>query len=61
MAYRKDYETRPLVERDMGDISIHSLDKSKVVSRFIDDIKNGIEACFDNFQIDMGCFELCVE
>ena len=53
MAYRKDCETKPLVERELDVISIHSLDKSKVVSRFIDEIKKGSKAGFDNFQIDM--------
>ena len=54
MAYSNNkYTRRPLVEREMDVISIYSLDKSKVVSKFIDEIKKGCNASFDNYQIDM--------
>lgn len=54
MAYSNSkYTSRPLVEREMDVISIYSLDKSKVVSKFIDEIEKGCKAGFDNFEIDM--------
>ena len=58
MNYSKgSYFSRPLVERDLDVISIHSLDKSKVISKFIDEVNNGQKAGFDNFRLEMTQLE----
>lgn len=51
---KTDYETRPPLERDMDVISVYRLDRSKVVSMFIDEIEKARNAGFDNFQIDLA-------
>lgn len=52
--YNSRYERRPLIERDLDVIYIYRLDKSKVVSDFIIEIEKGLQAGFDNFEIDMS-------